>query len=780
MDQTKSSAPLLQLQGLSKFYTGSSVVMGLNHVNLSFEAGEFVAITGESGSGKSTLAHILSGILPYENGEMLLRGQPTSHFDGADWERYRRENISFISQSYGILTGASVLSNVVSALRLTGMDEADAKRRAQELLELVELWDLRQRRAGKLSSGQKQRLSIARALAKPAPILIADEPTGNLDPENSMKVIGLLAQAARERLVILITHDFQEAQDCATRRIQLQDGRVVLDTPLRDFVPAVPEQKQRTGKTRPLSYYIAALQLKARPVWSILVLLFFALSAFAVFAFLGTFLVNLDDTSTRIYDNSAFYNGDKTRIVVQRQDLEQLTQEDMQAIVNVPYAKSLERSGYVTDISYAYQPDVDYKMHYTISRVSSEVIEETFSVELLSSMNFMRTVPMLPEDETFLTAGRLPERADEVVLAGSADRIGEVIHVYIQDVKNWASNQYYDLDVEVVGVTDWGSGLYFSDDMGRIFTSYMMSGGKFGESRFVIPDYGTERLLLARGVEANEDTGEIYAYRSLTDDECLLSPTYYNMYAYTTVFDQNKQPIKPVYVRDYNRCLRDADVTDDTDYIQLDAVGAHEYPFRDLLIVSEARFKELTWAGTSNQVTLYIEDYAYTQQVIETLQAMGYSALSPFQQCSTQKDPTLAAERMQTLLVCLGALIAVAVLQILVLRELFGIQKESYKLLADQGLGRVTAKRSLTWQILLFAVLGQLLGFGAIFAGGALNIQRIVGMLRYLRGAQWGILSGAHLLITLLGLATVMRTVGKAVYPATGSDADLKLEEVAL
>ena len=226
--------PLLTLQNVYKYYTGNqSVVMGLNHVDLTFYQGEFVAVTGESGSGKSTLAQVICGVLPYESGEMLLAGKPTSHYDSADWERYRREKISYISQNYGILPGSTVLSNVTSALRIAGLPQEAAEEKARQLLEMVELWDLKNRRAGKLSSGQKQRLSIARALAKPAPILVADEPTGNLDPENSAKVIQLLSQAAKERLVILITHDFQEAKAYATRRIQLQDGQVTADAPMQ-------------------------------------------------------------------------------------------------------------------------------------------------------------------------------------------------------------------------------------------------------------------------------------------------------------------------------------------------------------------------------------------------------------------------------------------------------------------------------------------------------------------------------------------------------------------
>ena len=115
---------LLTLQNLAKYYASAqSVVVGLNQTNLTFCRGEFVAITGESGSGKSTLAHVLGGILPYESGELLFKGKPTSHYDSADWERYRRDCVSFISQSYGILPGSSVQDNVTCALRLTGVEK---------------------------------------------------------------------------------------------------------------------------------------------------------------------------------------------------------------------------------------------------------------------------------------------------------------------------------------------------------------------------------------------------------------------------------------------------------------------------------------------------------------------------------------------------------------------------------------------------------------------------------------------------------------------------------
>ena len=784
--ESKNRQPLLVLSGLCKYYTGTSVVMGLNNVDLRFYSGEFVAITGESGSGKSTLAHVLSGILPYESGEMLFRGRPTSHFDGGDWERYRRDNISFISQNYGILPGCTVLQNVDSALRVSGLEEEEARERAEALLKQVELWELRTRRAGKLSSGQKQRLSIARALAKPAPILIADEPTGNLDPENSAKVISLLAEAAKERLVILITHDFQEAEDCATRCIQLQDGRVTMDAALRE--PGVPREtvRRRAGKGRSLSPYISRLQLTSRPVWSTLVLLFFALTAFAVFAFLGTFIVNLDDTSTRIYDDSAFLNGDKTRIVVQRADGEPMTQEDMDAILGVKYAEALERSGYVADVNYAWREGVDFEYHYGVDGLGNATTSVRTSVELLDTMPFMKTVPVLAGEREFLTGGRLPENLHEVVLCGDESRIGETLTVYIRDVKTWNQMNTITLDVTIVGVTDYGQGLYFDEELGRVFTNYMMAGGKFNETWMLVPLYKpffVENEVAQFDENYAMEQGKLEEMRLLADGECLMGGDMYSWYKQrSSRAGKEGEPIT-LWLRNANMALRITDenydqVANDPDYlVEMEALGIGGYGFNYMLLVSPETFDTLAWAGNSNQVSLYITDYAYTQRVLEELEGLGYTAISPFQQCSTEKDPVLAAERMQTLLVCVCALAAVVLLMVLVLRELFGVQQESYKLLADLGLSCGCAKRSLLWQILLLGAAGQVLGFGAVLGSAALEVERIVYIMRYLPRAYWVILSAVHLAVTLLAGAWVMAGLQRRVYPISGEAGDLKLED---
>lgn len=720
--------PVLTLESLSKFYTsGTNVVVGLNNISLSFFRGEFVAITGESGSGKSTLAHVAGGILPYESGELYFNGRPTSHFDGRDWEHYRRDNISFISQSYGILLSCTVLENVVSALRLSGMEKQEARREAKTILQKVELWELRSRRAAKLSSGQKQRLSIARALSKPAPILIADEPTGNLDPENSAKVISLLAEAAKDRLVLLITHDFSEAEDYATRRISLQDGRIVMDAALRPA--AQPEEKAAPAakKKQLLSGYAARLQLTGRPVWSGVVLLLLALTAFAVFAFLGTFIVALDDTPTRHYDNTAFRNGTPTRIVAQRIDGETMTQADYDALLAMEYVESLECSGYITDVNCYYIKDAHYRASYHLVNVGSNldpIYEQRENVEFLDYTHFAKTVPLMAKGE-FLTAGRQPENMHEAVVAGEESRIGETFTVYLQDRKHWSISYYIPLEVTVVGVTDYGEGVYLHSDVGQIFRQAV------GKQWIYMP--------------SEELKGDQVKFMEGTIDKKYIGMSIH---------------------------LSKTEV--------VSVAGYHSIPCPSLLLVSPEKYAQAFEDDSlGRQVSITISNYAYTDRVLEAVQGAGYAALSPYRMGSTTRIESKVTERTQTLLISAAVLIVVLVLQMLVLRALFGSETENYRLLANIGLTCGTAKRSVLWQVLLFTAAGQAVGFAGLWYCNQNGVERIVSIIRYLPPYLMVLLSAVHLAAALLAALWIARALQKRVYPMFVRSDDLKLDEEA-
>ena len=821
------SEPLLRLEKVSKYYTGNqAVVVGLNGISLNLSRGEFVAITGESGSGKSTLSHVLGGILPYESGEMYFNGGETSHFDSADWERYRRDNISFISQNYGILAGATVMTNVVSALVLAGMGKSESKAAAEKILRQVELWDLRRRRAAKLSSGQKQRLSIARALAKPAPILIADEPTGNLDPENSAKVISLLAQAAQDRLVILITHEFDEAKDLATRHIVLQEGKVASDTELRPASEPKHAPETQKGKKRPLSPYVAKLQYSSRPVWTSIMVLFFAMTAFAVFAFLGVFIISLDDTSTRIYDNSAFRNGDMTRIAVMKGDMSAFTDEDYETILSQPHVVMLDKSGYSADAQYAYRNNFDYQLSYSEKSENDGLVRFIqVSSSILANAPYVKTVPMLPKGKTFLKDGRLPKNFSEVVSADPELKIGDTVTVYLCDLKNWNIGAKVEVKMTVVGTTNIGSNLYFHDDVGFFFRQALASMDAVRESSrsnvyFYLPVDNLDDSTF-RGSPLTFSEKNCY-YRHMFSPEDFTLPDGVGLAAYISeLYNSDKESIEFPYI-DENGDEQTGIITKvlastfalangETEpvlFLERDENGEEhieevQVSYTDLLLagyfdsyytdesgnrvllynpnrlveVSYNDFYRLTDISNSDQISINIDSYAYTDRVINNLRSLGYTAVSPYQLGSTKQDEGLAKERSQTLKVCLMALAAVVALQIVLLRAMFGMQTASYKLLSNIGLTGFVAKLSVVWQMLVFTVAGQILGGLGIWICAEAGVKRIHEIMSYLPAKYILILSGVHLAVSVFSTIWIVAALGRQVYPFAGKFEDIALND---
>ena len=224
---------LLSLKDIGKIYVSdTNVTVGIRGVSLDFERGEFVAITGKSGSGKSTLLNVISGMDSYEEGELLIEGETTSHYMQPDWESYREKYISFIFQDYNIIESFTVLQNVELAL-MHIEDKAARRARAMELIRRVGLASHARHKGSKLSGGQKQRTVIARALAKDSPIILADEPTGNLDSVSSREIIELLREVSKDKLLIVVTHNFDQVAEHATRHVRIFDGAVEFDHEIR-------------------------------------------------------------------------------------------------------------------------------------------------------------------------------------------------------------------------------------------------------------------------------------------------------------------------------------------------------------------------------------------------------------------------------------------------------------------------------------------------------------------------------------------------------------------
>lgn len=254
---------MLELKGICKRYvTQSFTQVALDNVSLSFRDNEFVAILGPSGSGKTTMLNVIGGLDHFDSGDLLIDGISTKDFRDRDWDAYRNNRIGFVFQSYNLIPHQTILENVELALTLTGVGHAERRQRAREALEKVGLGEHVNKRPSQLSGGQMQRVAIARALINDPEIVLADEPTGALDSTTSVQVMDLLKDVARDRLVIMVTHNPELAYQYATRIVNLADGKITDDSDPFGVADATRREAKPTRKTS--MSFVAALGLSAR------------------------------------------------------------------------------------------------------------------------------------------------------------------------------------------------------------------------------------------------------------------------------------------------------------------------------------------------------------------------------------------------------------------------------------------------------------------------------------------------------------------------------------
>ena len=237
---------MLEIKKISKVYeTENFKQKALDGVSISFRENEFVSILGPSGSGKTTLLNIIGGLDKYTSGDLIINGVSTKEYTDRDWDTYRNHSIGFVFQSYNLKPHQSVLSNVELALTLSGVSKEERRKKALKALKRVGLEDHVHKRPNQLSGGQMQRVAIARALVNNPDIVLADEPTGALDSKTSEQIMELLKEVAEDRLVIMVTHNADLANEYSTRIVELKDGVIINDTD-----PAKAETKEIKTKVK--------------------------------------------------------------------------------------------------------------------------------------------------------------------------------------------------------------------------------------------------------------------------------------------------------------------------------------------------------------------------------------------------------------------------------------------------------------------------------------------------------------------------------------------------
>ncbi len=500
---------MIKLTNVSKYYNSNDVIaLGLRKVNLELNVNEFVAIVGESGSGKTTLLNVISGIDTYEDGEMYINGEETSYYSVSDMENYRKKYIAFVFQDYNLIDSYTVLQNVEAPLLLSGYPKDKIRSRALEIIKKVGLEKHIKHKATKLSGGQKQRVVIARALAKDCPIIAADEPTGNLDSKSAKQIIELLADIAKDRLVIMVTHDFSQVQDYATRKIRIYDGEIVEDKELtkvdKKNLPKLDDKEFKMDISSTLR--LSLRNLLSVPKKTFLMIVVFTFFSLFIGLAYGGYILSMQESSYTY--NSHFNYTNPDRIVVRKTDNSEFVQADLDELSDLTKVKEIISRDYVLDYS------------QVMSSVSGDIDYINVSFLPLSLLG----------EETQLLYGTRPLEAAEVVVAASDEILeleGELIGQELTAAYEWYQDfTFYEItgvvDNDLIPGTDnyYKNYFFINDEMWENLarSSYLRNEGNVGIEYNNIEYEGSVRI--------NDDRFEID--NTLDDLVIVASPNYYS------------------------------------------------------------------------------------------------------------------------------------------------------------------------------------------------------------------------------------------------------------
>ena len=388
---------MLKLKNVSKFYYNKGIIAsGITKINLELKMGEFIAITGESGSGKSTLLNVISGLDSYEEGEMYINGKETSHYTEKDFEDYRRKYIANIFQNFNLVNSYTVYQNVELALLLNGYKKRQIKKKVLDIIKQVGLSKFKNTKVSKLSGGQKQRVAIARAMVKETPIIVADEPTGNLDTESAKDIIKILKEVAKNKLVIIVTHNIEQVEEYATRIITMNDGRIIEDRKLKEVNNDIAIKVNKYNKMTLFNKFRLGLRntfnIKSKFFLLFSVFLFITLALSLEYA---SFKMT-EEESVVIPTNRFFNDLSENRIIIKKADKTAFGAKDYNNI------KKIENVDYIVENDIF----LDTKINLNRNSISEYV---TFSVGMNDISNFKEKVDV----------GRIPESDNEIVLQTS-------------------------------------------------------------------------------------------------------------------------------------------------------------------------------------------------------------------------------------------------------------------------------------------------------------------------------------------------------------------------
>lgn len=596
---------IIKLKNVSKFYYSKGVIAsGFSKINLDFKLGEFVAITGESGSGKSTLLNVISGLDSYEEGELYINGEETSHYTEKDFEDYRRKYIGNIFQNFNLVNSYTVYQNIELVLLLNGNKKKDIKAKVLDLIRTVDLYRFRNTKVSKLSGGQKQRVAIARALAKETPIIIADEPTGNLDSRSAESIIKLLSKIAEDKLVIIVTHNYDQVEPYVTRKIKMHDGKVLEDKEIKKVkdieLDELVDYKNIT--------FFNKIKLGLRNTFNIVpkFLLVMAVYLFITVALISEYASFKQDEYNASKDGNNYYfnNVDDSRIVIKKNNKEAFNEEDYKILESNSNIKTIFKNDLLLDKQVSINDDDTFWFYGNINQIA-----------LLDSVD----------------VGRMPENDNEIVILGNEDdyyignQIDEIFakDFYIQNINNDETDKSTVLKVVGVKYTtlsyDYDYKFYVSDAIISKFSYQINQSYSTSTIDFQNLIHQSSPWDTNFGIATNSRVPSGYAY--MTEDNNYLCPNE------NCLHHSFNLTVKNLYYTD-NLNLNIINLYNKNNYTALLGLSKENYDMNNgIIYINPDDYNRLFNKG-DYQSSVFVDNIKNLDEVINFLQEKGYTTLA--------------------------------------------------------------------------------------------------------------------------------------------------------
>lgn len=692
---------MLKLENVSKiYYTNGIVATGISKVNLELNIGEFVVITGESGSGKSTLLNVISGIDSYEEGEMYINGKETSHYTEKDFEEYRKKYIANIFQSFNLINSYTVYQNVELVLLLNGYKRRQIKKKVLDIIDKVGLTKFKNTKVSKLSGGQKQRVAIARAIVKDTPIIVADEPTGNLDTKSAYEIIELLKNVAKDKLVVIVTHNIEQVEKYATRIIKMHDGRMIQNTEIKN-INEDSKITQANGKniTIPNQYRLGIRN--TFNIFSKFILLFIVFTFMSV-AFLSEYSAfKLVEHST---EESSGYSANlrdisKERILINKQNREPFTEDDYNKIKQL------------SNIDYIVEDDISLDTEFILRN------------DTLNTYGYIKDINNF---EGNIDIGRMPENDDEIILKANKDdytitqMLDETLNSEFSLQKSYREGDTIKT-VKIVGIQ------YNENNTIYDRTFYVSNEVKKGVRSYVHNQYSDMKTLLNdKYVQYNIETSE-----NVEPGTAIVNDDLKYQFKNNKIINQNINiSVSNIYYED-NIDLTITKTFTKSNLKKLTGYTDYSY-YQNAIIINPDDYNSL-YDKPSYQSSVYVKDASIIEQTMSELENLG---LKPKKATDFKVEYENESQivKIFKVVVTIFVIIVVFFISYLIISIILKSRNIYYTTLRMLGATSKSTRKILNIELFINSTLSYLmvLTFGYLVKQDIIKIEFIANLIKYI------------------------------------------------